>query len=535
MSKQIESLASTVSAADNKNVVPQMAISYQTLDAEKMVIYAMASIGALLYACEMMIMPLIVKEDVQFVCISEDPDVRVIDKCTVENIAKNVTFTCGQVAKTYLKFDEAAKNTLLTERYSDFPSQIATPIVATLSDKYGRRLTFLLPSVDYGPCKYLLLNRSQLLLVLAVPSYCWRRKCGFVIQIECATASFRSMSPLFMSVVWFVGYMGIGVLHMLIPNWRWHFFSFSAPCLVTFAFYWLMPESIHWMISNNRSDGVKKYIKQSCRINRREIQLNECQSATRIEDLANEKKVEEKRGFMEIFRRWPLIFHLILHCYIMITMNGTYWALSLFSVDLHENEMVGYFLSGLVELPAGLISIILLLYFGRRFVTFSSLMLQALCMLFAVLYPGKSVLSMSFPLMAKVFNSITWTSEPLLFGEMSPTIVRNAFFGCIGFVGETGSILAPYTNVLKEIHELAPPFVICTMSVVAALASLFSPETRNKPLPETIEDFDAGPVYRKLFGPRKSDQKPNNRTTTEPLSNPDSPKSKETEILLNEA
>jgi hypothetical protein len=129
-------------------------------------------------------------------------------------------------------------------------------------------------------------------------------------------------------------------------------------------------------------------------------------------------------------------------------MNLAYWALSLFSVDLHENEMVGYFLSGFVELPAGFISIALLLYFGRRFVTFASLLAQAGCMLLAVFYPGKSWISMSFPLMAKVFNSITWASEPLLAGEMSPTTIRNVFFGCNSFVGEFGSIVAPYINTL---------------------------------------------------------------------------------------
>jgi hypothetical protein len=41
------------------------------------------------------------------------------------------------------------------------------------------------------------------------------------------------------------------------------------------------------------------------------------------------------------------------------------------------------------------------------------------------------------------------------------------------------------------------------MSVLAAFAALCSPETRNKPLPETIEDFDSGPVYRWLFGNKK--------------------------------
>lgn len=55
---------------------------------------------------------------------------------------------------------------------------------------------------------------------------------------------------------------------------------------------------------------------------------------------------------------------------------------------------------------------------------------------------------MSFPLLAKMFNSIAWTSEPLLVNEMSPTSVRNAFFGFVGFVGEVASVLAPYLNSL---------------------------------------------------------------------------------------
>lgn len=72
-------------------------------------------------------------------------------------------------------------------------------------------------------------------------------------------------------------------------------------------------------------------------------------------------------------------------------MNFTYWALSLFSVELHEDQMVGYFLSGAVELPAGLVSIFLLSYFGRRTVTFYSLFAQALAMFATILFPGLSI------------------------------------------------------------------------------------------------------------------------------------------------
>ncbi|KAI6186443.1 MFS domain-containing protein [Aphelenchoides besseyi] len=138
---------------------------------------------------------------------------------------------------------------------------------------------------------------------------------GYVIQIESVTASFRTVSPLFSTFVWVFGYMFVGVLHVFIRNWRWLYFALSAPGLISFGFYWLMPESIHWLITNNRVNEVTKYIDLSCRLNRRQIQLHECQNADRLEKA--EFEVKTRRSFIDIFRHRPLLFHLILHCYIM--------------------------------------------------------------------------------------------------------------------------------------------------------------------------------------------------------------------------
>lgn len=55
---------------------------------------------------------------------------------------------------------------------------------------------------------------------------------------------------------------------------------------------------------------------------------------------------------------------------------------------------------------------------------------------------------MSFPLIAKTFNTVAWTSLPLLIGEMSPTSLRNSFYGFICFFGEIGAVMAPYLNIL---------------------------------------------------------------------------------------
>ncbi|CAD5225528.1 unnamed protein product [Bursaphelenchus okinawaensis] len=509
------------------------AYSYLHLDPEKiiknygkygtyqMIIYAMSNMGSMIYAMETMIMSLIAAEQ-KHVCISDNADYDMIDKCTVRNIYTNLTKKCGTVTDTRFEFPNFNRNTLITEfdlicdksYWSQHGTSIfmiggliMAPFLSQMADRYGRKFCFLIPlwltvlsniacSMSRNFYFFLLFRFIAGLGTAGIGTV------SYVIQIESVTASFRSMTPLIGTFVWVSGYMAVGVLYLIFDDWRKLYLAMALPGLVTFSFYWLMPESLHWSITNNRTKNVQKYIKSSSRINKREIQLVDCKVTDRSDSTMERAS---SRTVFDIFKKKSLLLQLVLHCFIMMTMNGTYWALSLFSVDLHEDELVGYFLSGLVELPAGFIAIALLSYFGRRTVTFLSFICTAICMFMAVLLPGKNYISMSFPLLAKMFNSITWASEPLLIGEMSPTSVRNVFYGLVAFVGEIASVFAPYLNYLKQIHELAPPITMTTIALLAGAFVLTSPETKDKALPEDLDDFDEGPFYRWLSGNKKEE------------------------------
>lgn len=131
-------------------------------------------------------------------------------------------------------------------------------------NRYGRRLTYLLPlwiTVIANICCSVAPNYLSFLIFRFFAGVGSAGMCtvGAVIQIESVTASFRSISPLFITFVWVFGYMIVGVFYLFIPNWRYLYFCMSAPGLITLAFYWLMPESIHWSISNNRPKEVSRY------------------------------------------------------------------------------------------------------------------------------------------------------------------------------------------------------------------------------------------------------------------------------------
>uniref|UniRef100_A0A8R1DUM6 Uncharacterized protein n=1 Tax=Caenorhabditis japonica TaxID=281687 RepID=A0A8R1DUM6_CAEJA len=78
----------------------------------------------------------------------------------------------------------------------------------------------------------------------------------------------------------------------------------------------------------------------------------------------------------------------------------------------------------------------------------------------------------------------------------TPTTIRNVFSGVVSLIGELGSIGAPYMNRLTAINKDAPAILIALMSFIAAFLVTLQPETKNKKLPEDIDDFDAGPLFR---------------------------------------
>ncbi|CAI5453269.1 unnamed protein product [Caenorhabditis angaria] len=508
---------------------PISMINYLHLDADKvlsacgkygkhqMFAYVVTTCAQTLFAINMMVMPFIIKPAF-FTCEFDDPkDQNWIyqriddDQCHIID-GNNWTVNCNQIPGSKYIYNEtkmASEFGLVCDKADsvDHASSIfllggllVAPIITQLSDSFGRRNTFLWPLYAsvianffcaISPT-YNIFLFFRFIAGVATSSF---SMVGYVLCVESVALEFRSLTPLLTTVTWVTGYMLAGVLHLFIPNWRWLYFAISLPGLLTIPYYWWTPESLHWMITSRKGKQVRKFVETCERVNKQKIDLSKCMS----DDISGQEGDIKRRTALDIFLNPTLLFSLIVNAIILIAMNGTYWGLSLFSTELSsDNEMLGYFLSGAVEVPAGFLSVYLLLVLDRKTVSFISLFLTSVFMCCALFVPLPDNYSMIFPLLAKSVNSIVWSSQTLLYAESMPTSIRNVFCGIVTFLGEIGSVAAPYLKRLEAIDKNAPALCIAILSFLAAICVIVLPETKGKKLPGDIDDFDIGPLLRRF-------------------------------------
>uniref|UniRef100_A0A1I7VQS9 MFS domain-containing protein n=1 Tax=Loa loa TaxID=7209 RepID=A0A1I7VQS9_LOALO len=168
---------------------------------------------------------------------------------------------------------------------------------------------------------------------------------------------------------------------------------------------------------------------------------------------------------------------------------------------------MGYILSGLSEIPGGIIVIPLLHFFGRRSVTCVSFFLQATAALVTPFIRGIQWARISCNLFGRMTNEIVYSTHPLLANEMMPTTIRTISYSIINIPQSIGIMLSPLLKYSDLGDGKVPQFILAGLSFAAAALAITLPETKGKPMPEDLNQLDPGPFLRYFITEQSSTKK----------------------------
>ncbi|XP_078437080.1 organic cation/carnitine transporter 4-like [Wolffia australiana] len=317
--------------------------------------------------------------------------------------------------------------------------------------------------------------------------------CAFVLATEPIGPSKRGAAG--MSTFYFFsgGIAALSGAALLLPQWRALYVATSLPSIVfVLAVLPFLSESPRWYLIRGRIAEAMETMKAIAVRNGRKLPSGV--TLTLDADSPGTENEVFSASIWDVIRSPTTRTRLVLSVLVTFFCAVIYYGLSLNVVNLKTSVYLSVFLNAVAEMPAFLVSALLIDKFGRRPLAVGTMWLSGVfCFVGAVAAVEMKTLRLVSGVMGIFGMAATYNLLFIYTAELFPTTVRNAALGCVTQASHLGAILAPMVVVLGKRVPFAV-FAVC--GVGGSLVAFFLPETMNKPLYETLagmeEEANAG-------------------------------------------
>ncbi|KAK5650491.1 hypothetical protein RI129_001520 [Pyrocoelia pectoralis] len=260
-------------------------------------------------------------------------------------------------------------------------------------------------------------------------------------------------------------------------------------CLIVLSWYWLLPESIRWLLAEKKYTDAANLLKRIAKTNGTTI------SEEKLSELWNSSitpnSAGRKHSFKEIFNS-SIITKRFINCSICWTIcMFCYYGMTFISVNLSSNSYLDFILTILVEIPSSVAAYLLIDRIGRRYsLALGFFVCGVSCLSFICIPEDLYWLKLSMYLLGKFGISINVTGLYTLTSEMFPTPLRSSLLSICSTFGRLGVMTAPQLPLLKLYWEPFPLTLFVSTAFIAGVLSLLFPETMNTTLPDTIKEAE---------------------------------------------
>ncbi|XP_018591250.1 solute carrier family 22 member 5-like isoform X1 [Scleropages formosus] len=404
-----------------------------------------------------------------------------------------------------------------------------------VSDRFGRKLVF-----------FISLALQNVLSLLQALSSTWELYCIFyffegMAQISSYMSAFvlgsellgKSTRVLFSSlgvcISYALGYAFLPLFAFFIRDWRMLLVALTLPGFLCLPLWWLIPESPRWLLSQGRAKEAEAIIQEAARKNgivAPEVIFKTSDFSDPQRD--NEKDPSTSYTFVDLVKTANIRNITVFNMIIWIVTSMTYYGLSLNTPNLNGDPYLNCFISAATEIVAYVATWLFMRFTPRRFTLVFLLLLSGAMLLVIKFIPDEpDTLTVALAMLGKTGITAAYCFIYVYSTELFPTVLRNTGLGAISMAARVGTIVSPYiayiggtkmhqlvtvfsikygysaassiiSLLLGEYNKMAPYFIMGGLSVFVGLLSLLLPETKDKELPERINQVK--PLGLQVFG-----------------------------------
>ncbi|KAM9005411.1 solute carrier family 22 member 1 [Sarcophilus harrisii] len=311
---------------------------------------------------------------------------------------------------------------------------------------------------------------------------------GYILITEFVGPGYRRTVAILYQMVFTVGLVILSGIAYMIPHWRWLQLTVSVPTFLFLLYYWCVPESPRWLLSQKKKTKAIKIMDHIAQKNGKLLPAN-FKTLSLEEDDDTEKL---SPSFRDLFRTPQIRQYTLILMYIWFSSSVLYQGVIMYMGATAVNLYLDFFYSALVEFPAALIIIFTIDRVGRRYpLAASNFIAGVVCSIMIFIPNDIHWLKVTVACVGRMGITIAFQMICLVNAELYPTFIRNLGVMVCSSLCDVGGIITPFIVFrLTEIWHELPLILFALIGVLASGMVLRLPETKGKMLPETIEDAE---------------------------------------------
>ncbi|XP_018607006.1 solute carrier family 22 member 13b [Scleropages formosus] len=373
---------------------------------------------------------------------------------------------------------------------------IGAMVFGPMADKFGRRTVILISLIlqlffgvgaSFSPNIYVY-TFLRFVVGTAVSGIIINT---FVLGTEWCGPSKRSLFTFVTHSCYAFGLMLLAGIAYGVRQWRTLQLVLNVPLLLLGVYFWVLPESARWLLTQGKKEEARKLILQAAQVNKRDIQES-------LLDKVETDVTTKTSNLLDLIRIPYLRKRAFIMSFVWFVTSLVYYGVSLnvgsFGLDIYLTQ----FIFGLAEIPARLGSIPLIEHFGRKICQSMVLIFGGIvCLLLLVVPEGLPVVVTILAVIGKFTLAASFSTAYIYSAELYPTVVRQNGVGMNSMAARVAGILAPLIRLLEVYHYSIPLVIYGVFPLAGGALCFLLPETLNTelmdhtdPLVEHIESFE---------------------------------------------